>query len=119
MVVLLCGVTGCATNPDSLVQEEIKDMNALADAMEQKDDARVKEMQKKLEATGKRLRELMLSGEATKKLLDRHNDEFQKALARLNQAGTNRAIGGQAPGSPGVQGPKMPGRTSASTQGGK
>jgi hypothetical protein len=115
MVVLLCGVIGCGGNADSLVKDEIKCMNELADAFEKKDDARAKELQTKLEETDKKLQALKLSDEQKKQLISRHQEELQKASTRLAQAGMNRALGdvgkmfgGQLPGLPGGQLPGLP-----------
>jgi hypothetical protein len=115
MIVLLCGVVGCGGNADSLVKDEIRYMNELADAFEKKDESRAKELQTKLEATDKKLQALNLSDEQKKQLLSRHQEALQKATTRLAQAGMNRTLGdfgkmfgGQFPGMPGGQLPGVP-----------
>jgi hypothetical protein len=114
MVVLVCGVIGCGRNADSLIKEEIKNMNAMADAMEKKDDAKLKDCQTKLEETNKKLQALKLSDQEKKQLLERHQDELQKATMRVVQASMSRMgdlgkmFGGKFPGMPGGQMPNMP-----------
>jgi len=109
--VLVCGLAGCSASGDSLMKEQIRNMNDLADAMEKKDDARAAELKTKMDDTEKKLAALKLSDEEKKKLVERHQDEIQKASMRLAQAGMNRTMGefGKVLGGglPGL--PQMPG----------
>jgi hypothetical protein len=91
--VLLCGVMGCGGSADSLVRDQIRTMNDLADAIEKKDDARAKDLQEKLKATEKKLQELKLSDEQKKELISHHQEEIQKAVQRLTQAAMKRTLG--------------------------
>jgi hypothetical protein len=95
LVVLACGVSGCGgANGDSLMKEQVKDMNDLAAALESKaPEAKVKELSTKLQETEKKLKALNLSEDEKKKLAERHRDELVKASMRLAQAGMNKAMG--------------------------
>ena len=94
LLLVLCGVVGCGANADSLVKEEIKTMNDLAEALENKaPEAKVTELQKKLEETNKKLEALKLSDDEKKKLGEQHKDELTKAGMRMAKAGMNKAMG--------------------------
>jgi TolA-binding protein len=107
-LVLLVAVSGCASSPDSLVKDQIKAMNELAEAMETNAaEAKVQEIQKKIEEINKKLEDLKLSDEDKKKLLEKHKGEMEKAVIRLAKAGLNKTMGdfgkvfgGQLPGAP-------------------
>ncbi len=103
------GLAGCG-GPDSLIKEQIADMNALADAMEKgESEEKIKELSKKMEATGKKLEDLKLSEEDKKKLIEKHKAEFEKAGSRMMAAMMKKMVGGMGgvPGMPG--GFTMPG----------
>jgi hypothetical protein len=94
LLLVLCGVSGCGANADSLIKEQIKAMNDLAEALETKaPEAKVNEVQKKLEVTDKKLQALKLSDDEKKQLTERHKDEMTKASMRLAKAGMNKTIG--------------------------
>jgi len=86
------GITGCGSSPDSLMQEQIKDTNELAEAIETKaPQDKINDLRKKMEENGKKLAEFKLSDDDKKKLVEKHKDEFTKATARLAKAmGLNR-----------------------------
>jgi hypothetical protein len=93
VLILLCGVSGCGSNADSLVKDQIRLTNELADALEKKDEAKIKDLTQKLEDTGKKLDALNLSHDEKKKLAERYKDDLQKAGMRMAKAGMNRAMG--------------------------
>src|SRR5262249_13834562 len=99
--VFLVGVGGCGSSADSLVKDQIKNMNNMADALEQCDQAKFKELEKNgkdIEKKGKdldkKLEELKLSDEEKKKLLEKHKDELGAALGRIMQATMKKGLGG-------------------------
>ena len=107
LVLVLFGVSGCGASADSLVKEQIQGMNDLAEALETKaPEAKVKELQKNLEETGKKLEALKLSDDEKKKLFEQHKEELMKATTRLAQAGMNKAFGDFGKGFPGM--PELP-----------
>jgi len=90
MLFLACGAVGCGGSADSLLKKQFKYMNEWAEAVEKNDDSRAKEATKNMEETAKKLEALKLSEEEKKKLVKRHQDEFQKANTRVEQAAMNR-----------------------------
>jgi hypothetical protein len=92
--VFLVGVSGCGSSPDSLVKDQIKNMNDMADAMEKGDEAKLKELEKKSKDIEKKLDDLKLSDEEKKKLLEKHKDELGAALGRIMQATMKKGLGG-------------------------
>ncbi len=97
---LFFALSGCSGNADGLVQEQIKDMNDLAQAIETNaPDATLKDLQQKMQDTGKKLDDLKLSDDDKKKLIEAHKDEITKASTRLVKAMMGKA-GRQLPGMP-------------------
>jgi hypothetical protein len=109
-LVALVAVTGCGSSPDSLVKDQIKAMDEMADALESNaPESKVEEIKKKMEDINKKLEALKLSDEDKKKLLEKHKAEFEKAGTRLAKASLNKAMGnfgnlfgGQMPAVPGI-----------------
>jgi TolA-binding protein len=118
LVLVLFGVSGCGASADSLVKEQIQIMNETAEALENKaPDAKVTELQKKLEETNKKLEALKLSDEEKKKVIEANKDELTKATMRLMKAGMNKTIGEIGKGFPGMPDlGKMPGFPGAGDQ---
>ena len=104
IALLLFAVSGCGANADSLVQEQIKEMNDLAQAMETNaPDSTIKDIQKKMEDTNQKLKDLKVSDEEGKKLADKYKDDLTKALQRLLKAAMTKGMkdmGSQFPGMP-------------------
>jgi hypothetical protein len=101
VALLLFAVSGCG-GADSLVQEQIKDMNDLAKAFETNaPESVVRNLQKKTEETGKKLQDLKLSDEELKNLIERHKDALLAATVRLQIAMRGKTTEPTAqPGSP-------------------
>jgi len=83
-LVLVTCVGGCGSSADSLMKEQIKLMNEMADAVESGAD------QSKIDAIGKKMKEneekfngLKLSEEEKKKLVEKYNDDIAKAVTRM------------------------------------
>ena len=107
LVVLSFTSSGCGPSPDTLMKEQIKEMNDMADALENNQPEKVKEVEKRIEATNKKVEKLSLSDDETKQLAERHKDELTKATVRLQKAmmnsmtkNMNKAMGGGFPGMP-------------------
>lgn len=87
LVVVSLSFAGCGSSEDALVENQIRDMNAMADALEsdasQQEiaaiEARMKENEKALEA-------LDLSKEQQEALMEKHQDEIEKASKRMMEA---------------------------------
>jgi TolB-like protein len=95
----LCAVSGCGANADSLVKEDIKAMNDLAEALETNaPEAKVKELRTRLEDTNKKLAALKLSDDDKKTLVERHKDELVKAQMRFVKAQAKGIAEGGFPG---------------------
>ena len=97
---------GCGGGGDALVKDMIADMNAIADAMEKGDEAKVKEIEERMKATTKKLDDLKLSEDEKKKLMERHKDEMDKAGQRMFAAMAKKMGAAGLPGlvPPGVGG---------------
>src|SRR5262245_31033895 len=101
---------GCGGGADSLMKDMISDMNALADAVEKNEsEAKVKEIQDRMQATTKKLDDLKLSDDDKKKLIEKHKAELEKAGQRMAGAMAKKMFGGM--GMPNLGGgiPGMPG----------
>ncbi len=106
---LLFAVSGCSS-ADGLMQEMINNMNDLAQGYESNaPDAKLKELQAKLDDTGKKLDALKLSDDDKKKLMEKYKDPMQKAGQRMVTAMMAKGMkdmGSQLPGMPAM--PPMP-----------
>jgi hypothetical protein len=75
---------------DSLYKDFIADKYALADAFEEGDEAKMKEVVERMKATAKKLEDLKLSDDEMKKLKEKYKEEFEKAELRMVQAAYKR-----------------------------
>ncbi len=101
----LFALSGCGSSADSLIQQQIKVMNDLADAMEAKDEAKVKQIEAQMKELQKQMKEIKLSEADQKALAEKHKDALMKATGRLMGAALK---GGGLPGMPGLPGPGGP-----------
>ncbi len=89
---LVIGVSGCGSEADQLLKEQIRAMNELADAVEAKAPAaKVTELQDRLREITTKWKGLNLSDRARRDLLVRHQEELAKAGMRLGQVHLARA----------------------------
>ena len=90
VLILLSKLTGCGSggsSADSLMKEQIKLMNELAEAMESgADQSKVEALNKKLNETAEKFKALKLSEDDTKKLAEKYKDDLGKAVMRLMAA---------------------------------
>lgn len=102
---LLLGVTGCGANPDSLMKDQIKAVNEMAEALEKNEpESRISEIKARIEKNNKKMEGLKLSDDDKKKLIERHKDELMRATARLQKAMMSRAMKDFGSGFPGMPG---------------
>ncbi|HMF12349.1 MAG TPA: hypothetical protein VKE94_08585 [Gemmataceae bacterium] len=86
-LLLILGVSGCGSNADSLMKEQIKLMNELADALEGgADQAKIEAINTKMKENGEKLEALKLSEADKKKLAEKYKDDMTKVGARLASA---------------------------------
>jgi 16S rRNA G527 N7-methylase RsmG len=113
LVIVCCCVsalamTGCGSNPDALVKEQIQIMNEMATALENNaPQSKLDALQDRNNKLNKKFEALNLSTEEKRKLLERHKGELVPATERLQKAMMSRAmkdIGGGFPGMPGLGG---------------
>jgi hypothetical protein len=108
--VLALAVSGCGSNGDALVKEQIQLINDLATAMESDaPQAKMDALQERGKQLNKRFEALNLSDADKKQLLQRHQADLQKAATRLTSAmmaKTAKGIGGGIPGFPPMGGGK-------------
>jgi hypothetical protein len=115
LLAAFCGIVGCGASADSLMNDQVKAMNEMADALEKKaPESTVSEIQTRMKNTNEKLEALKLSDDEKKKLLERHKDELTKATTRVAQASMNKVMEqfgkGFGGGFPGMPDPgKMPG----------
>ena len=82
-LVMVAGVTGCGSSPDSLMKEQVTILNQMAEAMDSADpQAKLEELAKKLNDNAKKLDARKLSDAEKKKLDEKYGPELQ--TARLN-----------------------------------
>lgn len=92
LLVVAVGCSGSATTPPALmkgeaeVQDAMKLMNEMADAMEKKDEAKVKTLKEKLDILDNKMKELKLPEEEEKKLKDKYKGEMDKLQERMMKA---------------------------------
>lgn len=95
---------GCGSSPgDSLMNDMIKCMNEMADAIEKKlPEDKVTPIQTRMKELGEKLDALKLSEEEKKKLLEKHKDAMAKAAERMQKAmmGQLGNLGNMVPGLP-------------------
>jgi len=97
-------LSGCGSQADGLIQQQIKLMNEMADAMENKDEAKLKDIESRMKTIGKQMEELKLSDADKKALEEKHKDAMMKAAGRMFSA----AMKGGLPGVPGGGLPGLP-----------
>jgi len=95
---------GCGSSPgDSLMNDMIKCMNEMADAIEKKlPEDQLKSIQARMKELGDKLDALQLSAEDKKKLVEKHKDAMAKAAERMQKAmmGQLGNLGNMVPGLP-------------------
>lgn len=104
LVALTVVVSGCGSSPDSLVEDQIDDMNELAEAMEEDaPKSELDEISERIKKRGEKLEELDLSDEEKKRLEKKYEDELAEATGRLMKAMMGKAgrqLGKQFSGMP-------------------
>lgn len=88
---LLLILSGCRDTPDSLMKSQIRTINKLADAIENKQSKdEIDAIQAALAETRNKLNALPMSPTERLELFKRHSPEMSKAAMRLNKAALNR-----------------------------
>ena len=83
LAIACVSTSGCGSNPDNLMKEQVEIFNQMAVAMENPDpQAKLEELAKKLHENAKKLDALKLSDAEKKRLEEKYGPELQKA--RLN-----------------------------------
>ena len=83
----LTPLIGCGQSADGLFQQQVDQLNALADAMEAgAEQAKIDEIQKQVKETGEALDALGLSEDEVKKVGEKYKEEMVKALGRVMKA---------------------------------
>src|ERR1700722_3689346 len=85
---LLVVVPGCSSNdPDSLMKERISLTNDLASAIEKKESAdKIKSIAEKLKASTEKFASIKMSGEESKKLMEKYQNELMESGLKLAKA---------------------------------
>ncbi len=84
LLTALVPLAGCGQSGDSLAQQQVDQLNELADAMEAKSEqAKIDAIQKRIDATKKAADDLNLSDDAKKKLAEKYGPELTKAMGRV------------------------------------
>ena len=80
-------ISGCSSEADDLMKDQLKLMNEWADAIEKNEpESRMNDIQKRMEELGKRSEKLKLSDDEKKKLEERYKDDIVKTSTRLQKA---------------------------------
>jgi hypothetical protein len=97
IAVVACGLLGCAApiagDADSLMADQIKHLNALADALDKKDQASARNAVGLVLENRARLAELKLSDADKQKLADKYETQLSKADARVEESMGNLDLG--------------------------
>ena len=111
-LMIVCGclsalaMSGCGSNPDALVKEQIQAVNELSTALENNaPQAKVDELQDRVNSLNKKFDALNLPVAEKRQLMERHQAELAPATARLQKAMMAKAMKGLGEGFPGF--PKM------------
>jgi hypothetical protein len=98
VALLLIPAAGCKGNdPESLIKQQIADMNALADALEKKESPeKLKAAAEKLKATSEKFKNLKLPEDQSKKLLEKYGGELIGAAFKLAAAEGKNPEGAKA-----------------------
>jgi hypothetical protein len=84
---LLGNLSGCGGgSADSLTKDFIDQMNGLADAIEKKDEAKAKEMMKKVDETAKKLKDVKVTESEKKKLEEKYTKDLTSAGEKVGKA---------------------------------
>ncbi len=96
LAAFLLTLGGCQKSPESVVDEQISVMHAMCDALESSDPkAKMAELQPRLEAISKKMKELNLTPEQQQKLLESRKDEMAKLRTRMMKSMTKNMQGFQ------------------------
>ena len=111
MIAALLPLAGCGQNPDSLAQQQIAEMNELADALEAgAEKAELEKIRDRMQQTKADLENLELSDDEKKELANKYGEELKQAALRLVQASAKQMDGmmrGMTNGAP-PQAPGLP-----------
>ncbi len=98
LLVAVVPLVGCGKNADSLITQQIADINQLADALESgAEQSKIEALTDRMNATVKALEDLSLSQEEKNKLTEKHGAELLAARTRLTKAMASR-MGGMMKG---------------------
>ena len=115
LLAALVPLAGCGQSADSLVQQQVDQMNELADALESgADKATLDEIGQRMKTNDQAIKDLNLSDAEKQRLSEKFGEEAGKATARVMKASMSK-MGGMMEGvmkgmSEGMQGkmPEMP-----------
>ncbi len=103
---LLSCLSGCGNTPDGLMKSQIKDLNRLADAIEDgASDEEFKKITDRINARTKTMNELELTEEQKEELIERHKKDLEAAGQRLQEATMEAIKNRRFPGHPPEIGP--------------
>jgi uncharacterized protein YktA (UPF0223 family) len=87
MAVVLMLQCGCGQSADTLMQQQVDQLNELADAMESgAETAKIEEINKRMKETAEALKGLNISDAEEKRLGEKFNTEVTEATARVAKA---------------------------------
>jgi hypothetical protein len=95
MFVLVFSVSGCGSDADSLMKQQIQLMNDMADAIEKGDESKAKELESKAKELEEKMKALNLSDEDKKKLAEKYKADLEKAMGRLMGAALKKGFEGK------------------------
>ena len=91
MAVFLMSQCGCGPSADTLAQQQIDQLNELADAMESgAEKAELEAINKRMEETNKAIKDMDLSDAEKERLTEEFSTEMTEATARVTKAGMSQ-----------------------------
>jgi hypothetical protein len=92
---VVCFAAGCGNSAESLLKQQIADMNAMADAIEaNKSEAEITAIKDRMEANGKKMDKMDVSEAEKNRLKEKYAPEMEKAGKRMFSAMMKGAGGG-------------------------
>jgi len=98
LLAALAPLAGCGQSADTLAQQQVDQLNELADAMESgADNAELDAIGQRMKTTEQAIKDLSLSDAEKQRLAEKYGEELGKATARVMKAGMSK-MGGMMKG---------------------
>lgn len=87
LIAITLSVAGCGNSNDTLIENQIRDMNAMADAIEKgASEEEIKKIEERMKENEQQLEALDLTKAEQEELMKKHSDAIEKASERMMNA---------------------------------